>query len=365
MKIAFLVQHSVEENHRTRRMLKICEELGETSFVSFKSPEKYSNCNFYKIKSKLLIYHYMRKYLKQIKPDVVMIHDHICAPIIPFIKNKVKPKLLIYDMSELYLRVSPNATFIGDKVMKFFLYCAKKNVRKADIVITANEDRALITRGYYMCDKMPLVFENVHKIETEYDKSECDRKYSQYFFNPEVFTAVFAGGVSKKRMTERIVESFVSLGDKYQLLVLGKKDDHYFEMLARKYSAFCDNSNVKYLGFVSQEDLKYLYDKSSINIITYEQNNLNNIYCASGRLFESLFCGIPFVSSNNPPLVKMAEKYQIGIYTENEFEKAVKEIHDKYSYYKENVALVLKDIDPAVSEKKLCEKLKHIIYQSE
>ena len=68
---------------------------------------------------------------------------------------------------------------------------------------------------------------------------------------------------------------------------------------------------------MDQDHLKYFIENSQVGMVTYHQHDLNNKYCASGKIYEFLFEGKPVVTSTNPPLADFCGKYGIGIAEDN------------------------------------------------
>ena len=50
-----------------------------------------------------------------------------------------------------------------------------RNLKYADIVISANMERSKIMKEYFKLKSLPIVFDNIHKINDKYDIEECDK----------------------------------------------------------------------------------------------------------------------------------------------------------------------------------------------
>jgi len=359
MKTMFIGYHNLKTEARSMDMLELLKLYGETTAVSYGA--SFDNSGVKSIANpngKKGIIRFMFNALKTIfsvKPDIVILHDDYPLMYVSLIRCFFPKTIIIHDSSELYLVNEKNHVNTWKKKIAHVLrYVELKNTKKVDVVIAANMERATIMKEYFSLKKLPLVFENIHKIETEYNRDECQRKYG-HLFEQEVFTAIYAGGVAEERLTFKMAEQIGRLGSKYQLIILGAAEVGGEEKLNRLIS---DNKigNVHYLGFVTREELKYLMEKSDVSISAFAMDVVNNINCASGKVFEGLFLGKPLLAGENPSLKSMCEKYGIGISTTS-FDKGLQEIENNYDSYVSNVEKYITDIDYCHR----IQKLKHSI----
>jgi glycosyltransferase involved in cell wall biosynthesis len=210
----------------------------------------------------------------------------------------------------------------------------KKNLRFADVIIAANIERATIMKKYFSLKNLPIVFDNIHKIEDAYDESLCNEKYSHLFTDKDFF-AVYGGGVNKTRFTYELAEAFHRLGEGYRLLVFGaatEKEKSDF----REYISSKKITNVLYLGMLPRNEWRYFLSKAKISISAFLQDTPNNIFCASGKLYEGLFEGTPVLTSANPPFQRICNTYGVGVST-NDFYVGVLELQKNYEQYLQKV----------------------------
>ena len=114
------------------------------------------------------------------------------------------------------------------------------------------------------------------------------------------------------RTTGKLLEAMKELGGEYELLLVGENDEED-EILAGATIRELGLTNVKILPRMDQDHLKYFIENCQIGFVAYHQRDLNNKYCASGKIFEFLYEGKPVLASTNPPLKELCEKYGIGI----------------------------------------------------
>lgn len=107
-------------------------------------------------------------------------------------------------------------------------------------------------------------------------------------------------------------------------------------MIIRETIRHLGLTNVKILPRMDQDHLKYFIENSQVGMVTYHQHDLNNKYCASGKIYEFLFEGKPVVTSTNPPLADFCGKYGIGI-AEDNYEQAIRTIAKRYDEWQQAV----------------------------
>lgn len=360
MKIMFIVYHDIHTEARTQEILQCAKKIGITYFVSFSKPDNQEGVISLLTGNGIRNYRMFIcdaiKYIRQIKPDVVILHDNYTAIILRWLLLHKKRPFIIYDSSELYIDTKPRR--IKEYIAKIMQYYENKYLRYADVIIAANNERASIMKEYFKLEKMPLVFDNIHRIDDAYNKEECDNKFG-ILFKKNKFTAVYAGGISRDRMTYELADAFGKLGDDFSLIIIGnaREDEKvYFE----KYIEEKGYKNVSYLGFISRAEFRYLLNRANISISAFSQDTINNKFCASGKVYESLFEGTPILVTENPPLKELCIKYHVGVSTDN-FAEGLKELKENYTMYCEYVNNYIKKLNYNERIDKLTIALKEMI----
>lgn len=341
MKVMFIVYHDIKVEARTQELLEAVKRLGDTYFVSYSMPFDCSGIHTYHTGRRNYLTFILGAFIALIryKPDVVVLHDNYTAVFLKWLHVFSKDTIIIYDSSELYIDHKPST--LKGRIAHIMQVFENRNLKYADIVISANMERSKIMKEYFKLKSLPIVFDNIHKINDKYDIEECDKKYSQYFNGS--FSIVYAGGVSKQRMTYELAEAVGELGLEYRLLILGEGNEEeigcFYKFLEKR-----GISNVHYFGFKPRCEWRYFLHKASISVVAFAHDTLNNIYCASGKLYESLFEGIPILTSENPPLKRICEGNGVGVST-NKFKEGIIEIRNNYDKYKQNIVPYINSID--------------------
>lgn len=346
MKIVFAVYHDLNTEARSQEMLEIMKLIGSTTLVSYSDYGRSEGCvvvnNRNNKKNLFAFFLNTKKAIDTIRPSVVLLHDNYTSIFIKYIKKRYPDTIVIYDSSELRFKEEGTRSSIKGRIAGFFIRAEEKYINLCDYVIAANKERALLMKDRYSLSAMPFIFDNMHMIDGNYNVYECSRKF-QGVFDKNAFYALYAGGISEKRMTYTLAKQIGLLGEKYQLIIVGAKENNGDRKLSQILSEY-GISNVQYLGFVTREELKYLMDRVDVTISTFAMDCLNNVNCASGKVYEGLFQGKPLLAGINPPLKNLCDTYKIGVSTV-EFGSGLVEIERNYDYYCQNVKEFISDID--------------------
>jgi len=358
VKVLFAVYHDTNSNGRCQQMLHCAERLGNSILVSYRPVETWE----LKPETKVVVTgDGKRRYgkfildsikaIKKEKPDIIIIHDNYCAILIPYIYMLNPRPYIVYDSSELYI----DKKFSNDKKAYLIQMAENRFLHKADFIISANAERAELMRRFFHLKKLPYVFENIRKIDDVPDMEECERKFGEYLSTGD-FLILYAGGVSENRMTYELIRAAKRLGKGYRLLLAGYKEERENQLYE---DAMCttDDNNVFYLGFLKRSELRYLFGKIGVSVSMFRQTTLNNINCASGKFYESLFEGCPVLTGTNPPLKRICNQYGIGVSTED-FESGIKVLKENHETYRINVRKYIKNLNIEKSIDMLADKIR-------
>lgn len=345
VKVLVAVYHDTNSNGRCQQLLHCAERLGDGILVSYRPVDTW------KLKSETKVVvtgSGKRKYgkfvldsiktIKNEKPDIIIIHDNYCAILIPYIYMLNPRPYIVYDSSELYI----DKKFRNDKKAYLIQMMENRFLNKSDFIISANLERAKLMRQFFRLKKLPYVFENIRKIDDVPDIKECERKFGEYLSTSD-FIVLYAGGVSENRMTYELIRAVKKLGKGYRLLLAGykaEKENQLYEEAMR----VTDDNNVFYLGYLKRSELRYLFGKIGASVSMFRQTTLNNINCASGKFYESLFEECPVLTGTNPPLKRICEQYGIGVSTDD-LEGGIKMLKEGYETYRANVREYIKNLN--------------------
>ncbi len=353
MKITIVSYGTIEQDGRLKELIKTCEIIGETQVLAMTFSSENKEYFYVKdLKSKFKIRTYLKYYLwvkkqvrKKSEKDILLIDDTLAS----FIGYKIRKKFnfVIQDSRELY--VDKKWPGLG----RVHYHFEKKMYHLADYLISANIERSNIMKEVFNLETLPYPYENIRFLdEFEYDAKELDKKHKDIFKDKNV--VISTGGISVPRGTLNLIEAFKDLKE-YKLLIVGKgsTDDYNsaMELISKEQI-----ENVVILDRVSLSELRYLINNSQIGVIEYHMNDLNNINCSSGKIYEYIAEGLPVVTTTNAPLVRLTKENKIGV-SSNDFKEAILSVFENYSTYKENALKFAKKVSPEKNNKELAEAI--------
>ena len=243
------------------------------------------------------------------------------------IKKKYKPNIVIQDCRELYL--INEVKHLTGKIGCVF---EKMMVKRSDIVICANQERCEIMQREYKLDKTPISYENLRKLEFESDEALglAKKKLDPFIIEDEI-RILSSSGCSIKRTNDVLVRNLNKVQEKCRLFLVGDStsdEKQAIESIVEEMKV----DNVEILGRLNQTELKYLISHCHIGIVNYGQYDTNNRLCASGKLYEFLYEGIPVVTTTNPPLKRICETYNVGV-CDDEYYNGINTVLGDYDSY--------------------------------
>lgn len=347
MKTLFLSYYGKSDT-RTRAFIHIMRSLGETACITREDSEKTPDvdapgdrvvggdgakgiANFVRVSLAAA---------REMKTVDVLFIDNRMA-IIPgrLIANMYRPKLIIQDAREFY-------TLRETRHLTAKLGCLIENVylKKANLVLCANRYRAEAMIKAFKLRELPYVFENVFTLSYDeaFDSKKTNEQYGS-LFDSDRFTFISSSGCALSRTTDRLVIAMEEFRDRAQLLLVGN-NNQADERRIREIVKQRRLNNVHILGGVDKNTLKWLIQSSDAGIAIYGKHDFNNLYCASGKIYEFLSEGLPVMMSDNPPLLDFCQQTKAG-YSSGNYAEALREIMDHYMAYKHNVAKYMQEFD--------------------
>lgn len=299
-------------------------------------------------------------YAKRLHDIDILVLDNRKATIPGMIiRKKIKPHYTIQDSRELYL-INEVKHFSG-KVGCIF---EKKMAKEADVVICANEERAKIMQREYKLSNLPLTYENLRQLKysSEDNVEEIAEKFKEYINNDEV-RIISSSGCSLARTNDVLVRNLKNVERKCRLFLVGSSDSKE-EAIIRDLASKDKVNSVTIIGQLNQAELKYLISQCHIGIVNYGQYDTNNKYCASGKLYEFLYEGVPVVTTTNPPLRRICENERVGV-SDDDYCNGINKIVTLYKEYKDAVSDFCERNTILSNDETLIENLKRYISEME
>lgn len=330
-KILLISYADLEYDGRLRELREVFSELGNVTCFSRNTRSDMQGCIRYEggyLGFILASYQFAMRY----KADWLVLDNRKSTIPGLIIRNIARPKVTIQDSRELYL---PDETKrVSGRIGCYF---EVRSARKADIVICASQERAELMEHKLNLRETPLVFENLRELKYESEDARQEAKVKiDPLLNDGEYRVVSTAGCDMSRLTSDLIESVTRVKHAVHLyLVGGGKDEDI--ALARQLIDRNDISHkVTILDRLNQNELKYLIGCSHIGIVSYHQRDTNNRLCASGKVYEFIYEGVPVVTTSNPPLKRICAKYSIGI-VDDGFAMGIDTLIRDYTKYKDMI----------------------------
>lgn len=356
MKILLISYDYYKYDGRLRELIKVAKELGEVTYITRSSegeiPQEKAHMLYPDSGYSNFILFVCQQVRQLGKQDMIFIDNR--KGIIPgyLAKRLTGARYVVQDCRELYDMKSAAGIpgKIGCVVEKIF-------TRHSDVVIAANAFRAKIMVKMFGLKKVPLNYENIRRLEyTGPDRRQQVKAECGEFFREKKFRIISTAGCDLTRTTGKMIEAMKGLGEDYELLLVGESDEED-EIIVRQMIHSLELTNVKIFPRMDQDHLKYFIENCQVGMVTYHQRDLNNKYCASGKIFEFLFEGKPVVTSTNPPLAEFCGKYGVGI-ASDDYEPAIRTLSEEYGRWQNAVQKFVEHVHVEKNNHRLAEKIR-------
>ena len=161
-----------------------------------------------------------------------------------------------------------------------------------------------------------LVFENIRKLDSFQKSNDIvddighdSLRRLKELSSSNVMNIVSTDGISYHRETQQILNTCLKFGSEVHLHIFGDVSSDSLDLLSKVREI----NNVTFYGKVSAYTLRQVLSYMDVGLVKYHTNDRNNRYCASGKLYEFVYSGIPVLCSTNPPLKKFVSKTGTGI----------------------------------------------------
>ncbi|MBQ7038207.1 MAG: hypothetical protein IJN61_03755 [Clostridia bacterium] len=331
MKILLVSYGTIEYDGRLQELVRVAEHLGEVTLCCCAKEPTDGLCAVGNSALTMKTYcRYLRYVLRRTRGkryDMIIADNLFAAPPALLLRFLKRPRYLVQDVRELYFAEKMRGKG------KVFAVAERVLMKKASVILCANTERAEIMHREFGLKKQPLVFENIRFLSGEYDKTELDKKYEGVFRYP--FNLVSTSGLFMERDTDKLIESMKNLDERFGLFFVGNSSDadvRRMNEIMEEYGI----ERVHLIGKVPMTELLYIVRRCQIGMVHYHKRNLNNHYCASGKIYEFLHEGLPIVTTENPPLKSFCDEHKVGL-ADDGFSGAVMAIAERYDEYQARV----------------------------
>ena len=267
--------------------------------------------------------------------DLILVDNRKAACLMLFLYIFVGRKKIIYDMREFY-EISSSATYKKNLGTLFELFFIKKFV---DVIICANEERRRLLKVVVRKGIGLIVIENIKKLElTCTSDTVRDEIGSEQFHRLSALSEsntvniISTDGISYQRETHEVLSAYQEIKTNVHLHIFGRVSSDSTKVLQRIRQI----ENVTFYGAVSHEALSQILKYMDVGIVRYHNRDRNNRYCASGKLYEFIYSGLPVVCSSNLTLSKFINKTGTGV-SDTSFKNGLTMLLADLELFKRNV----------------------------
>ena len=331
MKILVISYGVAEYDGRLQELIRVAENLGQVELCCCTKTAKEGlfdvDGEYLSAKTYLGFCRYVLKKSRGKKFDMLFADNLFAAPPALLLRLLKRPKYLVQDVRELYFAEKMYGS------SRFFAKFERRLMKNADVVLAANEERAEIMEREFKLKKRPMVFENIRFLSGDFDEVELQKKYEGVFRYS--YNLVSTSGLFMARDTDKLIASMKNLDDRFGLFFVGSSKESDVKRM-REIMEEHGIQNVHLIGKVPMAELVYIVRQCQIGLVHYHKRDLNNKFCASGKIYEFLHEGLPIVTTENPPLKNFCDAYGIGI-ADDGFSKGIRTVAESYGAYQTRV----------------------------
>ena len=240
------------------------------------------------------------------RPSIIYVHDYYLSAL-GVIAGRMCGAKIIYDAHELII----DSDYHESKRNWFYAQLEKRAIKKYDLVISANDERATQLINFYdLKEELVISVKNIPGTSIHKNiKNFKELKQSYPFICKSKKYIIYQGVVIPARKLDQILQPLSKL-KKYDILIIGDGPKKYYDNLMSKYEM---NTNIHFVGKVNLKTLYSFINISFCGIISYSMQNLNNKYCAPNKLYEYAQFNLKMITTNQNLFKKTFEKFPFGI----------------------------------------------------
>jgi glycosyltransferase involved in cell wall biosynthesis len=242
-------------------------------------------------------------------PDLVVAEDYFAAFPAWLVARRGAGRRLVYDAHELII---PGDGLQWSRREAFWYRLESWVVRRSDLVVAANQQRARLMQEHYRLRTTPTFLRNIPALRVSDTVSEDWRLVHPALERSSDVDRIliYQGDVRLARGLGRFIDALHHLPSNYRLVIAGDGPDA--AAIASSRQSLIESRRLSMLGRVPNESLRMVTALADLGIVSYPFEGLNNIYCAPNKLFEYAQAGLPVVSTDQPPLADAVNRYGIG-----------------------------------------------------
>ncbi len=243
----------------------------------------------------------------RMRPDSVYANDFFLA--FPgWLAARVSGACFIYDAHEL---IVPTEGQPMTRKEWLFYRLERLIVRRADLVITANAERAAVMQEHYRLSEVPVAVRNISPAPSgQLDDSEVLNRYAELRrARSEDVHVVYMGDINLGRGLGVLLETLPFLPKHFKLVFVGNGPDLG---AVRALSAETSDDRLRVIGPVPHAEVFDVIRQADIGFVSYSMRSINEILCAPNKVIEYAQAYLPMVATCQPTIRSMFETHRMG-----------------------------------------------------
>lgn len=177
--------------------------------------------------------------------------------------------------------------------------------RKADVITHAEEQRLLYCKAHYATRARHLLLENLPEAAGPMEKPRP--------VPAPPLRVVYVGALLPERCCEEVIRAFAAIpAGTATCDFIGFGAPDYEARLAAIMSE-SGAKHVRILPAVPHNRMRSTLHGYDVGLAFYENQNLNQYYCAPNKIYDYIACGLPTISNSYPGLVSVLEGNRVGV----------------------------------------------------
>ncbi|HSA83826.1 MAG TPA: glycosyltransferase [Patescibacteria group bacterium] len=280
------------------------------------------------------------------KADLVHIHSYGPFALFKMLTSR-EPKVAI-------THIVPESLVGSYRGGKFFFNLIKKYLiffyNRADLIIAVNPKSKKDLEALGVKARIEVLPNQINSAVIRKDEKLRHKGRDKYGFTSRDFVIVSAGRQSPRKG----VHDFVRLAKKFpqlQFVWAGGKEADVLNAQTPEEKAILENPpvNMHFLGTVSYETMGMIFNMGDILVFPSHQETQGLV------IIEAAVCGLPVVVRDLPEYRQEYQEGYIACDSLEEFEQAIRKLHDNKAYYhkqvEESAKLAAKFSDAIIGDK--------------
>ena len=244
-----------------------------------------------------------RRRILQSDIDVLYVHSPECA--LPFLFGKDRKPLIFHQHGSGNPVVTAKFTWARNRLIIWLFDRIHQEIyRRADWIIAIDRICVQQAISYGARNKISLLMNAVDTNRFRPNNEIRSTERTSLQISEDAFVVLFVGRLEEIKQVDILVESMVSLKDKFPVRLLLAGDGTKYEPLKKLVNKLHLSSAVKFLGKVSHDDIHVYYNIADVLLLPSKMEGVPMV------ILEALACGTPVVASTVggiPDLVRTGE----------------------------------------------------------